>query len=100
MMPPAPQDMVDKIVDVYHNLGKLEGRVDSIEDSLTAFEERVEIRLNEISSAIKTLLDVYNKGKGIRIAIGVVLGLVVLIPSLVQIGEISRNFLNTLPAAP
>jgi len=99
-MTPAPQDLVDKIVDVYHNLGKLEGRVDSIEDSLTAFEERVEIRLNEISSAIKTLLDVYNKGKGIRIAIGVVVGLIVLVPSLMQLSEITHNFLNSLHTAP
>lgn len=79
------KDNTNKIMELFHEMGKLDGRVGSIENGLSAFEERVEKRLNEISNAVTDLLSAYNKGKGIKLMLGAIIGGILLIPALHEI---------------
>lgn len=68
-----------------HNVGRLEGRLDGLEGRFNHFEKRIEARLQEIEDSIKQLRDLYLQGRGMKLLVGGIVAFIILIPNLIQV---------------
>ena len=76
------------LLEVFSRIGRVEGRVDGLENRITAWEEKIEGRLSTIEERLEQLFTKLSEGKGLWRAVQALAWIIVAIPSFIIIYQV------------